>query len=360
MNGDPEVHDAEVVDEGTALAALTPGAPALLQRIERAPAQPAAMMVFDREKVNLLKATVMPKETTDAELDLFLHVCKRTGLDPFAKQIYAIRRKGKLTIQTAIDGFRLIAERTNRYAGQLGPYWCGADGQWSDIWLQKDYPFAARVGVLRVGFVEPVFAVARWMDFAPKDMSDAGATMWRNMGPHQLAKCAEAQALRRAFPQELSGMYTDEEMQQAQRAVAPPPSFSARVEAAQMRLRNAQTVAGVAALIERHAQLLEELRTSDDPSAGPLLRDLAAYQDERAAAVASAPQPGEQPIAERVAKARQFLANAKASTILKSRWALPQTVKLMAEVSPDLRRQLEHEYREMMDNLIEQEGKAMG
>jgi len=161
-----------------------------------------------RQQVQILKNTVA-KGTTDEELQLFLHVCRRTGLDPFARQIYAVKRDGKMTIQTSIDGYRLIAERTGKYRGQIGPQWTGDGAQWVDVWTKTESPFAARVAALRSDFSEPLWAVARFKDFAPGPPNDF---MWKKMGPHQIAKCAEALALRRAFPQELSGLFMREEM----------------------------------------------------------------------------------------------------------------------------------------------------
>ena len=142
-------------------------------------------------------------------------VCKRTGLDPFARQIYLVKRGGRATVQTSIDGFRLIAERSGHYAGQLGPHWCGEDGVWRDVWLAEEPPRAARVGVVRTDFREPLIAVARWASYSQ------GNDMWKRMSDLMLAKCAEALALRRAFPQELSGLYTSDEIPHEEPAAAP-------------------------------------------------------------------------------------------------------------------------------------------
>jgi phage recombination protein Bet len=149
-------------------------------------------------------------------------------LNPFANQIYAIKRKTKkgdpdaqMTIMVGIDGFRLQAQRSREYEGQTRPEWCDANGRWHEVWLNsKAKPIAARVGVYRKNFREALYAVVHFSEYAQEYHDSFTNTqklqgMWAKMPANQISKCAEAAALRKAFPEELSGFYVPEEMPQA-------------------------------------------------------------------------------------------------------------------------------------------------
>lgn len=175
-----------------------------------------------RAQIDLIKNTVA-KGCTDLELELFIKQCERTGLDPFARQIYAVKRydnqlkREVMATQVSIDGLRSLAAETDQMGGQAGPVWCGANGQWTDVWLDSDPPRASRVVVYRVipTGTATFTGVALWDSYCQTTREGRPTKMWAQMGPEMLAKCAEALALRKAFPQSLSGLYTGDEMGQA-------------------------------------------------------------------------------------------------------------------------------------------------
>ena len=167
------------------------------------------------EQIKAIKSVICPG-INDDELVIFANTCERTGLDPFTSppQIYAIIRKQKnsdggwdrrLNIQTAINGFRSIGESTGEYEGQEGPYWCGPDGKWVEVWLKPEPPAAAKVAIYRRGF-KPMWGVATFKSFVQQ------SPLWNKMPDHMLAICAERVAWTKTFPRKCSGIYIPEEM----------------------------------------------------------------------------------------------------------------------------------------------------
>ena len=176
--------------------------------------------ILSREQIDLIKRTVA-HGATDDELALFLHVCQRTGLDPLARQIHAVKRWNRaenrevMSIQTGIDGYRLTAARTGEHMGTDDAVFDTED---------EPHPNKASVTVyrLRNGQVCSFTASARWSEYVQTTREGTPNAMWGRMPFLMLGKCAEALALRKAFPAELSGLYTHEEMMQADRANAEP------------------------------------------------------------------------------------------------------------------------------------------
>jgi phage recombination protein Bet len=140
------------------------------------------------EQIELIK-TAFARHATNDELALFVQTCNRLRLDPFARQIFLVKRwdsslkRDVATTQVSIDGFRLIAERTGEYRGQTAPQWCGPDGKWVDVWLDpKQPPAAARVGVHRESFREPLVRTALWSAYAQYKQDGGLTSMWGQHG----------------------------------------------------------------------------------------------------------------------------------------------------------------------------------
>lgn len=177
----------------------------------------SVVVQWDQEKIQLLK-DMFGKELTSAQLDLFGYVCKRTGLDPFIKQIYPVVRKQRqpdgsykpvMTIQTGIDGYRLISERTGKYApGREPTYTYDQSGnvKSATAYIKKQTDD---------GTWHEIAATAYWEEYVQRNKDGKPTDFWSRMPHNQLAKCAEALAHKKANPADLTGIYTSEEMQQA-------------------------------------------------------------------------------------------------------------------------------------------------
>ena len=193
---------------------------------------------YDAESIARYKRLHAPAHTDD-ELLAFFAQCERTQLDPWSRQIYTIKRTQyvngssveKAMTQVSIDGLRLQAERSGKYLGQNGPWWCGTDGKWVDVWVKPmNELMAAKVGIFRAGYPEPVWGVARFDAYAVTKKSGELTAMWLKMGDVMIAKCAEALGLRKARPAELSNLYTTEEMGQADNPTQSAPAAAPKAD----------------------------------------------------------------------------------------------------------------------------------
>jgi phage recombination protein Bet len=173
---------------------------------------------YTREQKDLIKRTVAPG-VTDDELMMFLHACRVTGLDPLTRQIYAIKRPqqdeggnwtSRMTIQTGIDGYRVIADRTE----------CYAPGPETQFVYDEDHQLKSATAFVRKqtadGTWHEVSATAHYNEYVARKRDGQPQRMWADKPHVMLGKCAEALALRRAFPAQLSTVYVREEMAQTE------------------------------------------------------------------------------------------------------------------------------------------------
>jgi phage recombination protein Bet len=182
---------------------------------------PALRPAWTREQIELLKRTVA-RGASDDELDLFILICRHTGLDPFLRQIHALKRREnvegrweeRMTFQTGIDGFRVMADRTGRYAPGREPTYAYDD---------KGHLVAATAYVRKQtpdGRWHEASATAHYREYVSLKKDGTPNRFWAEKPHVMLAKCAEALALRKAFPMQLSGVYTHEEIRDEPGAVA--------------------------------------------------------------------------------------------------------------------------------------------
>jgi phage recombination protein Bet len=200
--------------------------------IDRAP------VVITTDQVTLIKATVAP-EATDAELELFFYDCRRRGVHPLDKLIHFTKRQGKYTPVTSIDFFRSRAGATREHMGTDDAVFTGQPG---------DLDFAATVTVYRQVQLEKCafIATARFAEFAPPPPNNF---MWQRMPHNQLAKCAEAQALRKGFPLELEGLHIVDEMDHVEGSAGPPKTVQRASEKKPMATATATPATTIGGLV---------------------------------------------------------------------------------------------------------------
>lgn len=178
--------------------------------VERVDAAHPALGQWSAEQVDLIRRFVAP-DSSDTELAFFAEVARHRELDPLAGEIIGVprwdpkTRRARMTIQVTVAGLRVIAERSGLYGGQDAPQWCGPDGVWHDVWLDvSNPPFAARVAVWRKDWAAPTVGVARYPSYVQVDRDGRPRGVWDTGPDFMLAKCAEAAALRRAFPTQMA------------------------------------------------------------------------------------------------------------------------------------------------------------
>lgn len=162
--------------------------------------------------------TAIAKGATKNQLAVFFGICERYRLDPFdaSGQVWFVKRQvwnadtrqndETYSVQIGVAGLRLIAARTGEYQGEIGPEWSKDGAAWSPFWTWDDPPMVARVGVRRRGFPEPLWAYATWQESAQLKRDGTPMSLWKTRPSFMLGKCAEAQALKRAFPAELGSL----------------------------------------------------------------------------------------------------------------------------------------------------------
>lgn len=202
--------------------------------------QPGQDFWNDRQRAAL--AALGIKDASNADLAVFMHYCQKTGLDPFSRQIYLLARNSrdgdkwvtKQTIQVGIGGFQVIRDRIAQRLGISVEYedtvWYDAEGGEHQVWLRDEPPAACRIAVLKDGKRFP--AIVRYKAYVQTNSRGEPNSMWARMSAEQLEKCAEAKALRRAFPNDLSGVYIPEEIRDEDQSEPLSPVKAPKLSAA--------------------------------------------------------------------------------------------------------------------------------
>lgn len=177
-------------------------------------AKPVEVRQFTASEIDLIKRT-MAVGATDDELALFLYTARHVGLDPLRRQIHFVKRKrydpetqkyiDVGTIQTGIDGYRLISDRTGKLRGIKRGVIRDDKGQLIGAWAEvyrSDWDFPART---EVSFVE----------YCQTDKNGNPMAMWKTIPETMIQKVAEVAAHRMAFPDRFANLYSDDEMMQA-------------------------------------------------------------------------------------------------------------------------------------------------
>lgn len=185
---------------------------AVIKQAEQMPA------ISEAALVEVLSGSLYPGAAHNSVV-MVLAYCKAAQLDPMLKPVHIvpIYQKGRGMIDTVMPGiglYRIQAARTGQYAGisepEYGPAITSTLGG-----VEVTFPEWCRVTVKRQmcnGLVAEYTANERWMENYATSSKDTAApnAMWKRRSYAQLAKCAEAQALRKAFPEVGSAPTADE------------------------------------------------------------------------------------------------------------------------------------------------------
>jgi phage recombination protein Bet len=174
------------------------------------------IILSEKDINDLTMSGIIPSDTPVAQVTIFARVCEERGLSPFSRQIYLIKRytkKGDRFIpQTGIDGYRSLAARSGLYAGSDDYLYDEGLTVFQMINANRPQPITATATVWKIiaGMRVPFVASVSWKDYIPGDNQDF---MWKSKPFMMLGKVAEATALRKGFPENVGGIYIDEEMQ---------------------------------------------------------------------------------------------------------------------------------------------------
>ena len=168
---------------------------------------------------------IIPNDCPMPMVNMFFEMCKSNGLNPLSRHAYIVPRnekqkdgsyKVKYSLQVSIDGFRSIAEKTGQYIGSSEALFDSGLNEFECKTAGKKHPITASVTVEKIidGIVGKFTATASWDSYAVLYNGNPSG-LWLKFPFLMLAKCAEALALRKAFPSVLGGLYTSDEMQQA-------------------------------------------------------------------------------------------------------------------------------------------------
>ncbi|WP_431976096.1 recombinase RecT [Micromonospora haikouensis] len=337
----------------------------------------AAQKTLDEAQLTLLAPLGMKADYDPKQVAIFLMTSLDRGLDPWRREVYLFKYRDPMApggfryvSHTGIGGFQGLAEDTGEYTGQVGPQWCGPDGQWMDFWPHRDRaPVAARVGIMRKGFDGPVWGVAMYDEYAPvKDVWAGPEGSRRKVGTEVTAqwkpaaqggkpalmtsKCAEAAGFRKAFPRKLGGLYVTEEfdrLREEEKAAREEEARQRRLAA--MEKAQAETVRPTPPAPAGRPQPAPPRPQPTPPPAGP------ASADARPEPANVASDGGEVLELLRAEFAEQASICGISQVALARRWVV-QFRRNIEEFDVDQMRTLVHALREMVCGLLRSAGRA--